>query len=99
MVSRIVYLRSHDHFGPQKFTMYLERYHGITISPSGIWRILHKLGMSRLPASQRYKRHKDRFKRYEKQLPGQRVQVDVKFIQPTRGTRKKKHHQFTAIVS
>ena len=62
--------------------MYLERYHDIKISPSGIWRILNKLGMSRLPASQRYK---DRYKRYEKQLPGQRVQVDVKFIQPIGG--------------
>ena len=39
-------------------------------------------GCPSLPASQRYKRHKDRCKRYEKQLPGQRVQVDVKFIEP-----------------
>ena len=82
VVTRIVYLRSHYHFGPHKIAMYLERYHDIKVSPSGIWRILNKLGMSRLPASQRYKRHKDRYKRYEKQLPGQRVQVDVKFIQP-----------------
>ena len=38
----------------------------ITISLSGIWRILRRLEMSRLPASQRYKRHKERWKRYEK---------------------------------
>ena len=38
--------------------------------------------MNRLPASQRYKRHERRWKRYEKQLPGHRVQVDVKFIEP-----------------
>ena len=43
--------------------------------------------MKRLPASQRYKRHKDRWKRYEKQLPGQRVQIDVKFIAPSGGRR------------
>lgn len=96
-VSRIVYLRSHYHFGPNRIAMYLERYHDITISPSGVWRILNKLGMSRLPASQRYKRHHDRYKRYEKQLPGQRVQVDVKFIQPIGGARRRKHYQFTAI--
>ncbi len=53
--------------------------------------------MSRLPTSQRYKRHKERSKRYEKQLPGQRVQVDVKFIRPAGGPRRKKHYQFTAI--
>jgi len=76
--------------------MYLDRYHDISISPSGVWRILNKLGMSRLPSSQRYKRHRDRWKRYEKQLPGQRVQVDVKFIEPIKGTRKR-HYQFTAI--
>ena len=97
VVTRIVYLRSHYHFGPHKIAMYLERYHDIKVSPSGIWRILNKLGMSRLPASQRYKRHKDRYKRYEKQLPGQRVQVDVKFIQPIGSPRRKKHYQFTAI--
>jgi transposase InsO family protein len=52
--------------------------------------------MNRLPASQRYKRHVDRWKRYEKPLPGHRVQVDVKFIAPLKGSRKK-HYQFTAI--
>ena len=76
--------------------MYLRRYHDIEISPSGVWRILKRLDMSRLPASQRYKRHKDRWKRYEKPLPGHRVQVDVKFIEPVGGSRKK-HYQFTAI--
>ncbi|MEV6297616.1 helix-turn-helix domain-containing protein [Streptomyces sp. NPDC051896] len=32
----------------------------------------------RLPASQRYKRHDRRWKRYEKQLPGHPVQIDLK---------------------
>jgi transposase InsO family protein len=96
VVSKIVYLRQRYHFGPLTIAMYLDRYHDISISPSGVWRILNKLDMSRLPSSQRYKRHKDRWKRYEKQLPGQRVQVDVKFIEPIKGTRKR-HYQFTAI--
>jgi transposase InsO family protein len=52
--------------------------------------------MSQLPASQRYRRHTDRWKRYEKPLPGHRVQIDVKFIAPLGGSRKK-HYQFTAI--
>lgn len=38
--------------------------------------------MNRLPASQRYKRHDKRYTRHEKQLPGNRVQIDVKFIEP-----------------
>lgn len=52
--------------------------------------------MSRLPSSQRYKRHKERWKRYEKPQPGHSLQVDVKFIAPLAGSRQK-HYQFTAI--
>jgi hypothetical protein len=76
--------------------MYLKRYCVITISPSGVWNILERLDLNRLPSSQRYKRHKDRWKRYEKALPGHRVQVDVKFIEPLLGSRKK-FYQYTAI--
>jgi transposase InsO family protein len=97
VVGKIVYLRQHYHFGPHKIAMYLKRYHDIQVSPSGVWRILKRLDMSRLPASQRYRRHVDRWKRYEKPLPGHRVQIDVKFIAPLQGSRKKKHYQFTAI--
>jgi transposase InsO family protein len=96
VVGKIIYLRQNYHFGPHKIAMYLKRYHEIDISPSGVWRILKRLGMSRLPSSQRYKRHKDRWKRYEKPQPGHRVQIDVKFIAPLAGARKK-HYQFTAI--
>jgi transposase InsO family protein len=96
VVGKIVYLRQSYHFGPHKIAMYLARYHDVVISPSGVWRILKRLGMSRLPSSQRYRRHVDRWKRYEKPLPGHRVQIDVKFIAPLKGARKE-HDQFTAI--
>jgi len=76
--------------------MYLARYHDIQISHSGVWRVLKRLDLNRLPVSQRYKRHDKRWKRYEKPLPGHRVQIDVKFIEPLPGARKK-HYQFTAI--
>ena len=76
--------------------MYLKRYHDIELSPSGIWRILKRLDMSRLPSSQRYRRHAERWKRYEKPEPGHRVQIDVKFISPLPGSRRK-YYQFTAI--
>ncbi|MFI5287635.1 MAG: helix-turn-helix domain-containing protein, partial [Candidatus Dormibacteria bacterium] len=96
VVAKIVHLRRYYHFGPHRIAMYLKRYHEIVVSPSGIWRILRRLEMSRLPSSQRYKPHKERWKRYEKPLPGHAVQVDVKFIAPIGGSRKK-HYQFTAI--
>jgi transposase InsO family protein len=96
VVGKIIYLRQNYHFGPYKIAMYLKRYHEIEISLSGVWRILKRLDMSRLPTSQRYKRHQDRWKRYEKPQPGHQVQVDVKFVAPIGGARKK-HYQFTAI--
>jgi transposase InsO family protein len=96
VVGKIIYLRQTYHFGPHKIAMYLKRYHDIELSPSGIWRILHRLDMSRLPSSQRYRRHRERWKRYEKPEPGHRVQIDVKFIAPLPGSRRK-YYQFTAI--
>ena len=96
VVGKIIYLRQSYHFGPHKIAMYLKRYHDIELSPSGIWRILHRLDMSRLPSSQRYRRQRDRWKRYEKPEPGHRVQIDVKFIAPLPGSRRK-YYQFTAI--
>ena len=82
VVEKIVWLRKHYHFGPAKIAMYLARYYDVTISVSGVWRILKRLQMNRLPASQRYQRHSIRWKRYEKQRPGHQLQVDVKFIEP-----------------
>jgi transposase len=75
VVGKIVYLRQNYHFGPA-IAMYLKRYHDVSISQSGVWRILKRSDMSRLPASQRYKRLDKRWQRYEKQLPGHRVRPD-----------------------
>jgi transposase len=98
VIEKIIWLRKHYHFGPAKIAMYLARYHDVTISTSGVWRILKRLGMNRLPASQRYRRHNLRWKRYEKQRPGHQLQVDVKFIEPLGQTgRRRKFYQFTAI--
>jgi len=52
VVGKIIYLRQNYHFGPGKIAMYLQRYHDITISKSGVWRILERLELNRLPASQ-----------------------------------------------
>src|SRR5690348_3888482 len=66
-------------------------------------RILKRLDLNRLPASQRYKRLDKRWQRYEKQLPGHHVQIDVKFVEPLKTAarpaagRRTKYYQFTAI--
>ncbi|MFL6098590.1 MAG: IS481 family transposase [Actinomycetales bacterium] len=99
VVGKILYLRQNYHFGPGKISMYLKRYHDVEVSQSGIWRILKRLEMNRLPASQRYKRLDKRWQRYEKQLPGHRVQIDVKFVEPLKSAAapRKRYYQFTAI--
>jgi transposase InsO family protein len=98
VVGKILYLRQNYHFGPAKISMYLARYHDVAISQSGVWRILKRLDLNRLPSSQRYKRLDKRWQRYEKQLPGHQVQIDVKFIAPIKGaTDRRKFYQFTAI--
>src|SRR5260370_12853076 len=62
VVGKIIYLRQHYHFGPLKISMYLKRYHDVEIAHSGVYRVLKRLDLNRLPASQRYKRHTDRSK-------------------------------------
>lgn len=51
--------------------------------------------MIRLPRLQRYKPHAQRWKRYEKPLPGLQVKIDVKFVTPL--SSKKRYYQYTAI--
>jgi transposase len=96
VVSKILYLRQHYHFGPGKIADYLKRFHSLSIACASVHRILRKHGMNRLPANQKYRRHAHRWTRYEKAQPGHRLQVDVKFLERIPGTRRR-FYQFTAI--
>lgn len=77
-----MHLRSNYHFGPQKISIYLKRYHDVEVAASGVWRILKRLEMNRLPSSQRHKPHERRWKRYEKEQPRSPCPDHVKFIDP-----------------
>jgi len=96
VVSKVLYLRQNYHFGPARIAAYLDRYHRIELAASSVHRILRRHGMNRLPASQKHHEHKKRWKRYEKQQPGHRLQMDVKFLERIPGKRKRLY-QFTAI--
>ncbi|GAA3526321.1 hypothetical protein GCM10022222_06650 [Amycolatopsis ultiminotia] len=98
VVEKIVHLRQHYHFGPLKIEMYLRRYLDQEIGASTIYRILKRLGMSRLPVSRRCRQ---RWKRYEKQRPGHQLQIDVKLVEPITDDagRAKRFYQYTAIVN
>ncbi|MFE4515446.1 hypothetical protein ACFRMQ_14790 [Kitasatospora sp. NPDC056783] len=81
-MNKIICLWQNHHYGPMKIQMYLKRYHDIDIACSAAYRILKRLGLNRLPSSRRYQRHDKRHTHYEEQLPGNRVQIDVKSIEP-----------------
>ena len=96
VVSKILYLRQHYHFGPGKIADYLKRFHGVSVAGSSVHRILGRHGMNRLPANQKHRSHTKRWTRYEKPQPGHRLQMDVKFLERIPGMRKHLY-QFTAI--
>jgi transposase InsO family protein len=96
VVSKIMYLRVHYHFGPGRIADYLKRFHRQSIAKSSVHRILRRHGLNRLPANQKHRPLKTRWQRYEKPQPGHRLQMDVKFLERIPGTRKRLF-QFTAI--
>jgi transposase InsO family protein len=93
---KVLYLRRKYHLGPMRIVWYLERYHDIKISDATVSRILRRNGLNRFPRGTRtWKVHT---KRYQKQVHGHHIQMDVKF--PTfKGNRgeKVRRFQFTAI--
>lgn len=94
---KILYLRQKYHFGQLRISWYLKRYHAIKISAAGVYQVLKRNGVNRLPQNQR-KRSIPEIKRYEKQVPGHHVQVDVKFLSFINNEGKKiKRYQYTAI--
>jgi transposase InsO family protein len=94
---KILYLRKNYHFGQAKISWYLERYHDLKVSISGVYSVLCRHGLNRLPQNQRTRQVKS-VKRYEKQVPGHHVQVDVKFLNfIDKSGNKVRRYQYTAI--
>lgn len=93
---KVIYLRKTYHLGQQRISWFLERYHGIKISPAGVWHVLKRNGINRLPRNA--KKRTVQTTRYEKQVPGHHIQVDVKFLKfdGSHGQKVKKF-QYTAI--
>ncbi len=94
---KILYLRKNYHFGQAKISWYLEHYHGLKVSSSGVYSVFCHHGLNRLPKNLR-KRQVKSIKRYEKQVPGHHVQVDVKFLNfKDESGKKVRRYQYTAI--
>lgn len=78
IVEKVLYLRSKYHLGSIRIVWYLARYHNIKISDAGVTRILRRNGVGRLPRGTRMRKVHTR--RYNKQVPGHHIQMDVKFL-------------------
>ena len=96
IVEKVLHLRKTYHLGPMRIVWYLARYHDIKISGAGVSRILKRNGLNRLPRGTRLR--KVHTTRYQQQVPGHQIQVDVKFL-IFRGKDGKpiKRYQYTAI--
>ena len=87
IVDKVLYLRRKYHLGPIRIVWYLARYHGIKISDAGVYRIPRGTRMRKLHT-----------KRYQKQVPGHHIQVDVKFLTlKGKSGQKVRRFQYTAI--
>ncbi len=93
---KVLYFRRKYHLGPIKIVWYLQRYHDINIASATVSRILKRNGINRLPRGTRLR--KVHTKRYNKQVPGHHIQMDVKFL-TFKGRRgeKVRRFQYTAI--
>jgi transposase InsO family protein len=81
------------HYGPRRMSWYLRKRYGWFISKNTVWRLYKEYGLNRLKYKKKWQRYPQH---YEKALPGDRVQIDVKFIDKL-GFSGKRYYQFTAI--
>jgi transposase InsO family protein len=93
---KILYLRKTYQLGLLRISWFLERYHNIKVSAGGVWGVLIRNGLNRLPRNTKTRTiqtHRD-----VKQVPGHHVQMDLKFLTPlTPKVRKIRRFQYTAI--
>ena len=93
---KIIYLRRKYHLGQLRISWYLKRYHGIKISSGGVYNVLKRHGLNRLPRNAKTRSLHSR--RYEKKMPGHHIQVDVKFLKlSVKKGKPIKRFQYTAI--
>ena len=96
IVEKVLHLRRTYHLGPIRIVWYLERYHGITMCDATVYRICRRHGLNRLPS--RVGRRSVKTHRYEKQVPGHHVQVDVTFLKLVgKDGKATRRYQYTAI--
>lgn len=95
-VELILALRHQSRYGPRRLAYYLWRRHGLRVSVFGVYRVLQRAGLIR----KRRSRPRKRPQSYAMLFPGQRVQVDVKYLPKLRLPNRPEPYQeylYTAI--
>lgn len=94
---KIIHLCKRYHLGPDRIFWYLQRYYPhLKVSATGVYRVLKRLGLNRLPRNAKVRMVKTH--RYEKQVPGHHIQVDVKFLSfKDKAGNKIRRFQYTAV--
>lgn len=93
---KVLHLRKTYHLGQLRISWFLDRYHGIKISPGGVRSVLLRHGLNRLPRNAKMRAVLTH--RYNKQVPGHHIQVDVKFLSFEKPNGKNiRRFQYTAI--
>ena len=94
---KALYMRCTYHFGPAKISWYLKRYLRITVSVTGVYGVLRRHGLNRLPRNSA-RRQTATMQRYQKQEPGQHIQMDVMVLDfKDRAGCRVRRYQYTAI--
>ena len=92
----ILKLRHKSHYGPRRLAFYLRRDYEITLSVYGVYRVLVRAG----EIKPRKARPRKKPVYYQMDYPGQRVQVDVKYMPKIRLSDRAEiyqEYQYTAI--
>lgn len=89
----IIQLRLQRKYGPDRMSYYIKQKFNWFVSSQSIWRLYKEHGLNRL----KYKKNWQRYpQHYSKTIPGDRLQVDVKFLDNLSFSGKR-YYQFTAI--
>jgi transposase len=91
VVALVKLARTEHQFGAARTRIWLQRVHGVSIATQTIQRLFRDLGLNRLAS--RRKRRPKQLLLFEKDQPGDSVQVDVKFVRVNR----QRYFQYTAI--
>jgi transposase len=91
VISLVRLARTEHQFGAARARIWLQRVHGVSIATQTIQRLFRDFGLNRLPS--RRKRRPKQLMLFEKDQPGDSVQVDVKFVRVNR----QRYFQYTAL--